>query len=136
MSQFGKFGPIGTEDGVTTGNMWTLMYASLVSIGVVTGMAAMTPYVLTVNLEIPEGEQGAALGTLALWQEIALICAYSPFGILADKLGRKIVFVAGFCTLALGYVLFPYASTMTELSAARLIYALGIGAVTGMLGNL
>jgi MFS family permease len=134
--QGGKFGPVGTEQGVTTWNMWSLMYASLVSIGVVTGMAAMTPYILTVNLNIPEGEQGAALGTLALWQEIALICAYSPLGILADKFGRKIVYVAGFCTLALGYVLFPYASNMVELSAARLLYALGIGAVTGMLATV
>lgn len=132
----GRFGPIGTEPGVSTSHMWTLMYASLVSIGVVTGMAAMTPYVLTVNLGVPEGQQGTALGTLALWQEIALICAYGPLGMLADKFGRKIVYVAGFCTLALGYIMFPYASTMTELSFARLIYALGIGAVTGMLATV
>jgi MFS family permease len=132
----GKFGPIGTEAGVSTGNMWTLMYASFTSIGVVTGMAAMTPYILTVNLGIPEAEQGAALGTLALWQELALILAYGPLGILADKFGRRIIYVAGFATLALGYVLFPYATNMTELSAARLIYALGIGAVTGMLATV
>jgi MFS family permease len=131
-----KFGPIMAEPGVTVWNMWTLMFASLVSIGVVTGMAAMTPYVLSANLGIPEDRQGAALGTLALWQELALICAYGPLGTLADKFGRKIVYVAGFCTLALGYVLFPYASNMTELSLARLVYALGIGAVTGMLATV
>jgi MFS family permease len=132
----GKFGPIGTEAGVSTWNMWSLMYASLVSIGVVTGMAAMTPYVLTVNLSVPENQQGAALGTLALWQEIALICAYGPLGMLADKFGRKIIYAAGFCTLALGYVLFPYATNMTELSIARLVYTLGIGAITGMLATV
>jgi MFS family permease len=132
----GRFGPIGTEAGISTTNMWSLMYAALVSIGVVTGMAAMTPYVLTVNLNIPESAQGSALGTLALWQELALILCYGPLGILADKFGRKIIYVAGFFTLALGYVLFPYATNMTELSLARLIYAVGIGAITGMLATV
>jgi MFS family permease len=131
-----KFGPIGTEIGVSTSNMWTLMYASLASIGVVTGMAAMTTYILTVNLAVPEDQQGSALAQLALWQEIALILAYGPLGVLADKFGRRIIYVVGFLTLALGYVLFPYATNMTELSAARLVYALGIGAVTGMLATV
>jgi MFS family permease len=132
----GRFGPIATETNISTTNMWGLMYAALVSIGVVTGMAAMTPYVLTVNLNIPENAQGAALGTLALWQELALILCYGPLGILADKFGRKIIYVAGFLTLALGYALFPYATNMTELSLARLIYAVGIGAITGMLATV
>jgi MFS family permease len=87
----GRFGPIATEVSISTTNMWSLMYAALVSIGVVTGMAAMTPYVLTVNLGIPENAQGSALGTLALWQELALILCYGPLGILADKFGRKII---------------------------------------------
>jgi MFS family permease len=132
----GRFGPVATEANISTTNMWGLMYAALVSIGVVTGMAAMTPYVLTVNLNIPENEQGAALGTLALWQELALILCYGPLGILADKYGRKVIYVAGFLTLALGYALFPYATNMTELSLARLVYAVGIGAITGMLATV
>ncbi len=112
------------------------MYASLSSIGVVTGMAAMTTYILTVNLNVPEDRQGAALGQLALWQEIALILVYGPLGVLADKFGRRIIYVIGFLTLAIGYVIFPYATNLTELSIARLIYALGIGAVTGMLATI
>jgi MFS family permease len=132
----GRFGPVRTEAGVTGGHMWTLMFASLASIGVVTGMAAMTPYVLTVNLGIPEDRQGAALGTLALWQEIALILCYGPLGILADKIGRRAVYALGFTTLAIGYVIFPFATNLTELSLARLVYALGIGAVTGMLATV
>jgi len=135
-AQTGKFGPVSTEPGVSTTNMWTLMYAAFTSIGLVTGMAAMTPYVLTVNLGIPESQQGGALGTLALWQEIALILGYGPLGLLADKFGRKIVYALGFSTLAIGYLIFPYATNLTELSLARLVYAVGIGAVTGMLATV
>jgi MFS family permease len=132
----GKFGPVRTEPGVTGGHMWTLMLASFASIGLVTGMAAMTPYVLTANLAIPESDQGKALGLLALVQEIVLILIYAPLGFFADRFGRRIVYVAGFLTLAIGYVVFPYARDLTELSAARVIYALGIGAVTGMLATV
>ena len=52
MSVSTKFGPVAVEPGVSTGNMWALMFAAFVSIGMVTGMAAMTPYILTANLGI------------------------------------------------------------------------------------
>jgi MFS family permease len=136
VSTSGKFGPVAVEAGVSAGNMWTLMFAAFVSIGMVTGMAAMTPYILTANLGIPEGDQGKALGVLALWQEIALIMIYSPLGALADRYGRKIVYVAGFLTLAAGYAIYPFAETLAELSIYRVVYAVGIGAVTGMLGTV
>ena len=131
-----KFGPVRLEADIARGNIWTLMYAAFVTIGLVTGMAAMTPYILTTNLGIPENAQGSALGTLALWQEIALILTYGPLGLLADKLGRRFVYALGFVTLGIGYAIYPYATDMTELSLARLVYAVGIGAVTGMLATV
>lgn len=131
-----KFGPVRLEADVARGNIWTLMYAAFVSIGLVTGIAAMTPYILTTNLGIPENAQGTTLGTLALWQEIALILTYGPLGLLADKVGRRFVYALGFVTLAIGYAIYPYATTLTELSLARLVYAVGIGAVTGMLATV
>ena len=131
-----KFGPVRTEEGTSTSNMWALMYVAFVTIGLVTGMATMTPYILTTNLGIPETGQGTALGTLAFWQEITLILAYGPIGIMADRLGRRAVYAAGFLTLAIGYVIYPFATTLTELSLARVVYSLGIGAMTGMLATV
>lgn len=131
-----KFGPVWLEEGVGKGNAWSLMYAALITIGIVTGMAAMTPYVLTANLGIAESEQGKALGTLALWQELALLAAYGPIGALSDKIGRRAVYAAGLLALAMGYLLYPYAGSMAELSVYRVIYALGIGAATGMLATV
>lgn len=131
-----KFGPIRTEAGISQGNMWTLMFAAFVSIGMVTGMAAITPYILTTNLGIPEGDQGKALGLLAFWQEVVLILIYSPLGVFADRYGRRIIYVLGFATLGLGYVIYPYAETLTELSFYRVVYAVGIGAVTGMFATI
>ena len=132
----GKFGPIRTEAGISSGNMWTLIYAAFVSIGHVTGMAAITPYVLTTNLGIAEADQGKALGLLAFWQEVVLILIYSPLGVLADRLGRRLIYVLGFVTLGIAYVIYPFAETLTELSLYRVVYAVGIGAVTGMFATI
>ncbi len=131
-----KFGPIATEAGVTHRHMWTLVFAAFVSIGMVTGIAALTPYVLTANLGIPEGDQGKALGWLALVQEIVLILFYAPLGVLADRYGRRALYVAGFVVLSAGYALYPMASGIGELSLYRIVYALGIAAVTGMFATV
>lgn len=131
-----KFGPVKLEAGTSSANVWALMYVAFVTIGLVTGMAAMTPYVLTANLGIAESAQGRALGSLALWQEITLIFAYGPIGLLADRIGRKSVYAAGFLTLAIGYAIYPFARSITELSLARVVYSLGIGAMTGMLATV
>jgi hypothetical protein len=61
-----KFGPVALEPGVTRVNMWTLVFGAFATIGMVTGLAAITPYVLTANLSLPESDQGKALGFLAL----------------------------------------------------------------------
>jgi MFS family permease len=131
-----KFGPVGLEDGVSRGNIWTLAFGAFVSIGMVTALAALTPFVLTANLGIPESDQGKALGFLALVQEFVLILVYAPLGVLADRYGRRAIYVAGFATLGAGYALYPYATTLAELSLFRIVYALGIAAVTGMFATL
>lgn len=137
MSQsIAKFGPVAVEPGTSRSNMWALMYVAFVTIGLVTAIATVTPYLLTTNLGIAEADQGKALGTLAFWQEITLILVFGPIGILADKYGRQIVYAAGFATLAVAYLLYPFATTLTELSITRVLYALGVGAMTGMLATV
>lgn len=131
-----RFGPVRLEPGVTMGHAWTLMYANFVTIGIVTAMAVLTPYLLTVNLGVPQDQQGTALGLLTLTNEIVLILAFSPFGVLADKLGRRSVYVIGMVALAAGYVLYPFATTLFELSLYRVVYAVGIAAATGVLSTV
>ena len=71
-----KFGPILLEPGVSRGNAWTLLYAAFVTIGLVTGMAILTPYLLTETLGLNEARQGRALGQLTVVGELVLIFAY------------------------------------------------------------
>lgn len=131
-----KFGPAQLQPGVTHRHAWGLMYASFVTIGLATGIAVLTPYVLTTNLGIGQGDQGKALGTLAVVQELALLVAFALFGALADKVGRRAVYVLGMGLLTIAYAAFAYGSTMVELAMYRVIFAFGIGAATGMLATV
>ena len=131
-----KFGPILLEPGVSRGNAWTLLYAAFVTIGLVTGMAILTPYLLTETLGLNEARQGRALGQLTVVGELVLIFAYGPLGALSDRYGRRIIYAAGFLAMATAYVLFPLTTSLTGFTAVRALYALGIGAATGMYGVL
>ncbi len=131
-----RFGPLTLEAGVSRGNAWTLLYAAFVTIGLVTGMAILTPYLLTETVGLPEDRQGRALGQLTVVSELVLILAYGPLGALSDRYGRRIIYAAGFLAMATAYLLFPHAGSLGEFTAVRALYALGIGAATGMYGVL
>lgn len=131
-----RFGPATLQDGVRRKHAWGLMYASFVTIGLATGIAVLTPYVLTTNLGIPQAAQGTALGTLAIAQELALLLGFALFGALADKIGRRVVYSLGMATLAVAYGAYAYSNTMAELVLFRVLYAFGIGAATGMFATV
>jgi MFS family permease len=131
-----RFGFIAIEPGVKPSAMWTALYASFVNIGIATTVAVMTPYVLSANLGLPIDRQGTALGVLNLVNEAALLLVFSLAGALADRVGRRAVYALGFLATGLGYLLYPLASDLVALSAARVVYAIGIGATTGMLSTV
>ena len=131
-----RFGFIGMEPGVTPRHMWVLLYASFVSIGLATFDAFGTPYVLSENVGVAIQEQGAVVGRLNVYTEILLLMVFTPFGVLSDRIGRRAVYAFGFGCLAVGYALFPYATSVAELALIRIFYSLGIAGVTGMLATV
>lgn len=128
-----RLGPIMLASGVTARNGWTLVFISLSSIGLLTFVAIGTPYILNANLNIPVAEQGTIVGDLALLTEVVLLLAFGPFGVLADRIGRRRVYASGMLAMTAAYLLYPFAETVAELAFYRVIYAIGIGAATGML---
>jgi len=131
-----RFGPVWLQPGVSTGNMLTLMLGGYTTIGLLTFVALGTPHVLTVYLGVPQCEQGALSGYLHAFQEMVALAVFAPLGILADRIGRREVYVASFLMMALGYALYSFVSSIPELYAYRAIYAVGVAGVTGMLGTI
>ncbi|MBT5241286.1 MAG: MFS transporter [Rhodospirillaceae bacterium] len=125
---------IDLADGISAKNGWTLMYASFATIGFLTFINTGQAFVLNANLNLPGDEQGRLTGALAFWNEIITIALAAPFGVMADRIGRRPVFVFGMVSMAFGYALYPYADSVTDLFVARTLYGLGTAAAAGMIG--
>jgi MFS family permease len=131
-----RLGPILLAPGIRRSHVVTKIYAAFITVAMLTGMSFLQAYLLTEHLHIPRGEQGTIAGDLTFWAEIVSLCFFSPFGILADRIGRRPVYVGGILLIGLGYGLYPFATSFTELLIYRLISAVGVAAAAGMIATL
>ena len=131
-----RLGPIELAPGVTPANTLVKLLASFVGIGALSGIAILQSYIFSVHLHVPRAEQGTLAGNLALWSEVVGLLLFFPFGIAADRIGRRPVLSFGFVMLALGWGLYPFASNASELLIFRFIYAVGAAATAGSLVTL
>lgn len=128
-----KIGPITLAPGVTRGNFWTLLYAAFITIGMLAGINILQAWVLTEHLQVPRAAQGTVTGDLTLWQEVIAILLIKPFGILADRIGRRPVMVFGMLVIGIGFALYPFATSIGELTAYRAVFAVGSAALAALL---
>ena len=140
----GKF-RVDFVEGVTKTNFFTICYGALTTIGLLTFIATATNYVLIENFGYTEefdaagrriGSLGKQIGYLHAVAELVLLLVFLPVGLIADKIGRRPVYTLGMLTMGLSYFLYPLATGITELTIYRMIYAVGMGAATGMLGTV
>jgi MFS family permease len=131
-----RFGPLWLAPGITRTNVVTKFFTAFVSVAMLSGGSILTAYLLTEHLGIPRGQVGTVAGELSFWVELVAIFLYSPFGVLADRIGRRPVFIFGILTIGLGFGLSPFATTADELLFFRLIYAVGMAATAGTMATL
>ncbi|MDC0587069.1 MFS transporter [Gammaproteobacteria bacterium] len=123
-------------EGVTKTNFFSICYGALTTIGLLTFISYATTYVLLENLAYERDNIGTIVGNLQVIAEIALLCVFLPIGLLADKIGRRPVYSFGMFAMGLSYFLYPLATGIGELTLYRVIYAVGMGCATGMLGTV
>lgn len=131
-----RFGPIWLAPGITRVNVLTKWWCAFVSIAMLSGASLLLAYLLTEHLKIPRPQQGTIAGELSFWVEIVAILAFNPVGILADRIGRRPVYIMGMLFVATGWGLMPFATTVNELLVYRLIYAVGMAATAGTMATL
>lgn len=129
----GRIGPIGLAPGILPRHVGAYLIGAFFSIGLFTYLTALTPFVLRVNLGLPESEHGRLSGNLQFAQEIAILLAVGWWGAISDRLGRRFVLIAGLLTTAAAYVAYPLATSVPELFAARLLFGVGVAAGGAML---
>jgi MFS family permease len=131
-----KLGPIWLSPGVTRRNALTYFYAAFFTIGMVAFLSFMQPYLLTANLGIPAGEQGRATSILALPYELAFMIMVGPLGALADRIGRRPIYVAGFLWVGVVLALLPLAENLLQLGLLRAFYGVGSACITSMMATV
>lgn len=118
--------------GVRPLHLWCYLLVAIISSAYAGALAILQPGLLHA-MGIPAGEQATLTGNLAAFQELVFILLLGPIGALADRLGRRHVYVLGLLVTAVGYALYAQAQTIGQLVAIRLIVAVGSAAVVGMM---
>ncbi len=131
-----KFGPLWLAPGVSHGNMSALLVASFLTIGLMTTVGHSQAYIFSQHLGIPLDQQGGVAGTLAFYNELVILALVGGLGALSDRIGRRRIYAAGFLIIALGYVLYPLATSVAELTAYRLVFACGAACISAMLATV
>jgi MFS family permease len=130
-----KIGFLELAPGVTRSNAFVFFYAAFATIGLLTFVSTGTAQILNA-IGVPGDEQGTVTGNLVIVTEIVQILLFGAVGVMADRIGRREVAAAGIAIMGLGYALYPFAETVTQLMVYRAIYAVGLGASAGMVGTL
>jgi MFS family permease len=120
-------------EGVSAGNFGALLFGSFFGIAMMGFINASQPYLFTEVLGVPAAEQGPLAGNLTFIAELVVLFAVGIIGALSDKVGRRPLWAGAFLVLAAGYALYPLATTVGELTAYRVVFALGLAANTAML---
>ncbi len=122
--------------GLTRTNGWSLIVVSFTTVGLLTAITGVQTNVLSENFGIDAKDQGQWISGLVLWTEFVLLAVFGLVGVAADRIGRRQLYALGLILLGLSYIFHAYSDTMWQLFASRVIYAVGIGAATGMLGTI
>lgn len=131
-----RIGPVELAPSIEPKHALTFLVAAFFSISMITFVSIGQAYILNVHLGVPSSQQGTISGDLVFWTEIVTLLLFGPAGAIMDRLGRKPVYAAGFFILALAYLLYPLATNVTELTMYRMVYAVGIVAVTSGLATV
>ena len=133
----GRIGKIELAPGIRITHFWTYMYASLICIGMISNMNFSQPYILIEHLGIADpGEAGRITGQLTLITEIMSLLLIWPFGILADRIGRRPVIMLGIGMIGLSYAVYPWATEISQLMAMRVIFGIGVAAAAAMTATI
>jgi len=131
-----RLGPIHLAPGISRRNALTYLYAAFFTIGLISVVSFMQPYLLSNNLGLPVDEEGRASSILQVSYEIIVLLAVGPLGALADRIGRRPIYVLGFCWLGASFFLFPLVQNLWQLTLCRMFFGIGTASVTCMMATV
>lgn len=128
-----RIGPWEFVPGIRRGHFNALLATSFFTIGLMTLVGNLQPYLFNAVLNVPRAEQGALGGSLASFNELIFLAVASFVGAASDKIGRRPIYAVGFLVMSFAYVLYPLATAPEQLYAFRAVFAVGAACVSSML---
>jgi MFS family permease len=132
----GRLGGIRLAPGYLPRHALIYLYAAFISVGLLVFISFFQAYLVNVHLRLPEHLQGRTIAALGFTNELVALALVAPFGALADKIGRRAVYAFGFLWLAAGFLLYPLARSVPQLTGCALFFSVGVAAVGTMLGTV
>ncbi len=131
-----KFGSIEMAPGIRGKNVSALFVVGVLGLASFVFLNVAQPYILEQHLGVPRDEQGSLSGNLTFLQEVVVLVLIGFLGAMADKIGRRPVFAAGFLFVALGLFLYPLVTASYQLFVMRALVAVGAAAYGSMLATI
>jgi MFS family permease len=119
--------------GIERSNFYALLGTAFFSIGLLTLVGNLRPYLFNSMLAIPDDIQGRVSASMDVVSEIPALLLSGLIGAASDRLGRRVIYGMGFLILAIGYGLFPFARFDWTLYAMIFITACGASLIAAML---
>lgn len=129
-SPAGSFGPVRLAPGVTLRHVLCYLFAAGISIGMFTYLMSLTPYILKINLGIPEDQHGRLIGNLQFLQEIIVIGSIGWWGAMSDRYGRRAIYIVAWLLMAFAYGIYSFATSVPQLFLYRAAFAFAVAATT------
>ncbi|GAM27339.1 hypothetical protein SAMD00019534_105140, partial [Acytostelium subglobosum LB1] len=119
--------------GVSYLNIVASYVASFLSICFFVFINVAQPLILSNSLNIPDDKQGSVSGDLTFYNEIVVLLTSHAWGLMSDRMGRRIVYVLGLVIMGLGLGAYPFANHIWVLMIFRAVFAVGAAAASSML---
>lgn len=119
-------------DGVSRPNFYVYLLVALITSGLAGLLAFLEPGLWQI-MGISEQDQPLYTSRLRGVQEIYYITLMGVFGALSDKLGRPLIYAIGLTLISVGLLLYPHATSITDLVIYRSIIGVGGAAMMAML---
>jgi MFS family permease len=128
-----RVGPWELAPGIQRSNFFALLGAAFFSIGLLTLVGNLRPYLYNEMLGVPADVQGRLSGALDILSELPALLLSTLIGAASDKVGRQVLYASGFGILALSYFLFPFVSYGPSLFLMVVVLASGSVLIAAML---
>ncbi|TXS96417.1 MFS transporter [Parahaliea maris] len=127
-----RFLGVDLSDGIGKRHLLAYLLLALISSSYAGAMSLLQSGLLQV-MGFAAERQATITGMLGALQEIVLILLLAPVGAIADRIGRRPVYVFGMLVTAIGFALYPWADSLSQLVLFRIVVSVGGAAVLGMM---